>query len=374
MPNNAFLTLFVYTVLCSSLSTLLTNTFVVAQHQTKAQQAQQLGLQALRLVHEKQAYKQALQLLKKAQQLDSKNANYQYEIAYIYYLQKEYKKTIKLLKSKLKKNSSSAEFYWLLGAAYDFNDNSDKAVQVYKKGLSRFPNAGQLYLELGGLAYRDHNNDAAVQYWEQGIAQAPLFASNYYWAAKLYCHSSESVWGLLYGEMFMNLEPNTQRTIEISELLYTTYQSGIHLHETLATMVSYSERARTYILLENEYNVNLPFQVLYDLCISSKGNVVGIEAHNLANVVSLREQLTDNWYQFKANALYPNMIIDWYAHLQDKNLLVPYTYWLLQKGAKEEFNAWVANNTQEYRRFLRWFHDNPMPISQKNTFYRLQYQ
>ena len=52
----------------------------------------------------------------------------------------------------------------------------------------------------------------ALNYYEKGIEIDPKFPSNYYRAALLYDYSDHEIWGLIYGELFMDLEPNTKRT------------------------------------------------------------------------------------------------------------------------------------------------------------------
>ena len=67
----------------------------------------------------------------------------------------------------------------------------------------------------------------AIPYYEKGIEMAPEYPSNYYRLARIYCNSENEIWGVIYGEIFMNLERNTQRTREISALLYQTYQKAL---------------------------------------------------------------------------------------------------------------------------------------------------
>ncbi len=75
------------------------------------------------------------------------------------------------------------------------------------------------------LGKKDYNK--ALTYFEKGIEVAPNYSSNYYWCARLYCNSTEEVWGMIYGEIFMNLERNSKRTAEISKLLFDTYKKEI---------------------------------------------------------------------------------------------------------------------------------------------------
>ncbi len=353
----------------------MANMLTYAQSSLDKDKAKQLGIDALKLMSEEQAYDKALKLLEKAQKIDPTNGNYKYEIAYLFYLKGDYKKTINLLKKQVKNDRVAPQCYWLLGAAYDNDANSStaKAAKVYEQGIKRFPSAGELYLELGGIAYRDGNNDAAVNYWEEGIKNAPNFASNYYWTAKLYCNSSEAVWGLIYGEIFMLLEPNSKRTIEMSNLIYTTLIKGVHLNDQGNGWLSYSQRARMFLLLEDSRKNKLPFQVLFELYLSSEGDLSFNKGFTMQNMVDIRNDFVQNWFEANANELYPNALFDWQKKIKDKGFYEAYSYWILQKGNKTIFEKWVGDNKKEYHSFLQWMHDNPFDVDQINVFYRLQY-
>ena len=54
-----------------------------------------------------------------------------------------------------------------------------------------------------------------------------MFPSNFYRLALLYLSSSDKLSGLIYAEIFMNLKRSTQRTKEMSKLIYETYKGAI---------------------------------------------------------------------------------------------------------------------------------------------------
>lgn len=64
--------------------------------------------------------------------------------------------------------------------------------------------------------------DRAVSYYEKGVYVEPAYSSNYYRLAQLFLSSKDKFWGLIYGEIFMNLERNSQRTEEMSKWLFNT--------------------------------------------------------------------------------------------------------------------------------------------------------
>src|SRR5690606_10686824 len=115
-----------------------------------------------------------------------------------------------------------------------------KAIQVYEDGLKKFPLSGKLYLERGTMELKREDLDAALKYYEMGIKVDPNFPSNYYWASRIYSYTTETVWTLIYGELFMNLERNTKRTAEISKLLYDTYVESIQIDSDTSFNLKFS--------------------------------------------------------------------------------------------------------------------------------------
>src|SRR4030095_3920321 len=170
---------------------------------------------------------ESLTLLEEAFKLDPHDITIPYEAAYAHTLKKDYKKSIEILE-RLKSHKDATDiFYQLLGNAYDYDKQEEKALSTYQDGLKRFPKSGRLYLEQGIVYLNKEDYNKALSMYEKGIEVAPHFPSNYYWASKIFCNSDNEVWGLIYGEIFMNLERNSRRTAEISKLLYDTYKQGI---------------------------------------------------------------------------------------------------------------------------------------------------
>jgi hypothetical protein len=349
---------------------------VEAQTVANDQKALTLAKQAIDLADKRGAYTDALQLLVQAKKLDPRNVNFAYETAYVYYQQKKYDLAIKELKPLVNgKKAPDARFYQLLGNAYDLNKQTDKAISVYKSGIKRFPEAGQLYLELGGIAYQSGNNDGAVDYWEQGIQNAPTFASNYYWAGKLYCMSSEKIWGIFYCELFLLLEPNSARTVEISTLLYKTYNSAVVVNPNSSwqNWVCFSERARMYTMLgAAEQGEVTPFQVALDETLT-KSLLPEMKSKNISALYQLRDRFIEQWEPSSFNSQYPNLLFDWWKQVKAAGHLEAYSYWVFKNGNPEEFQEWQKKNDYAYSRFLQWYQSHPLKLNAQQRFFRLQY-
>lgn len=312
-------------------------------------------------------YNTALGLLEQSQKLEPANTTYPYEIAYVWYNQKQYQHVVDKLETLKDKSDSFDRLYQLLGKSYTILNQSDRALAVYEDGLKKFPKSGCLLLERGIILLDDKKYDEALAYFEKGIDVAPGFSLNYYWAAKLYCNSSEPIWGVLYGEIFMNLERNGALNQEISKLLYSTYKSQITFPEAGKSAVSFSKRTIT----EGRKPDKMPYSLVYE---ATMGAAVATEtAIDLNSLDRIRQNFLKFYNDRGFNKIYPNALFAYQDKITKADCMDAYNYWLLSNGDEAAFKIWRAQNPAKWQDFVKWFDANPLKLNDANKFYRGQY-
>ncbi|WP_027001792.1 tetratricopeptide repeat protein [Hugenholtzia roseola] len=343
---------------------------LLAQSQADKDEAGKKVSKAIELM-DKGDFNTAEALLKEATKLEPDNIYIAYETAALYYLKKDYPKAIKLLKSLLKKSEADDYFYQLLGNSYSLNGEPDKAVDIYEKGIKKFPNSGKLYLERGNIEMMRENYDEALVFYEEGIRVEPSFASNYFWAANLYCHSNKEVWGMIYGEIFLNMERNTKRTQIISELLYKVYQSEIKLEKD-SLSVSFHSNVATIDKNKNLVGLSMfaieVYEPLLAIAILSETEI------SLASLHRIRSRFSDMYFEKEHHKTYPNLLFSFHQELKEKGFLEAYHYWLLMHGNFDEFEAWKNKNEAQWDSFVEWFNANPLNMTKENKFHRTLYK
>lgn len=340
--------------------------------QTNKEKALEKGNQAVKLEDDGRV-EEAIKLLEEAQKLDPDNFNYPYELAYAYYATKDYKKAVNYLEGILKYKDINDRVYQLLGNCYDNLDKGDRAIETYQEGLKKFPNSGNLYLEMGVVQMGKKDYNKALGYYEKGIEVAPKFSSNYYWAAKIYCSSTEEVWGMIYGELFMNMERNSKRTAEISKLLFDTYKSEIKFSSDTSFSVSFSKSSSINIDdLKDPSKMKLPFGVgVYEpTLIFSMLSVKSIDINSLDNI---RSTFIDNYFKNGHDKTYPNVLFSYQKQVKDAGHIEAYNHWILMKGDEDGFDKWKSSNKDKWDSFVKWFGDNGLKINDTNKFYSGQY-
>jgi tetratricopeptide (TPR) repeat protein len=340
--------------------------------QTNQEKAHEKGEKAVQLEDEGK-FDEAIKLLEDAQKLDPNEIGYPYEIGYSYYSKKDYKKAAKYLEKILNDPKTDEHVFQLLGNCYDLMGKTEKALETYDAGLKKLPRSGRLFLEKGNVYFIQKDYNKAISFYEQGIKSDPQFPSNYYRATQIYCSSTEEVWGMIYGEIFMNLERNSERTSEISKLLYNTYKSEIKFINDTSFSVSFSKNSSMNIEdSQNPSKNKLPFGIgIYEpTLILSMINEKGIDINSLDRI---RNKFVVEYFKNENNTKYPNILFDYQNQILKAGHLEAYNHWILMKGDEDGFNKWYIENTVKWENFINWFTDNGLKIDNSNKFFSGQY-
>lgn len=347
---------------------LLINSIVYSQ--TDREKAVDIGMEGIRYIDE-QKYDLAIEKLMEAAALDRDNFIYPYEIGFTYYLKEDYENSLKYFKESVKFDASTDQCYQMLGNLYDIMGDTVKAFESYNRGLEKFPNSGRLYLEKGNVYWNRGNFEIALQLYEQGIEADPVFPSNYYRAALIYCNSEIPLWGIIYGEIFMNLERNTERTEEISKLLFDTYKNAINISSESEASVNFN-----HILKTNDNSRGMPFSFAFEIVMSK--SLIPLLTNNqkeitLSSLNEIRTNFIYFWYNDKMIVKFPVVIFRYMKKLQDEGYLDVYNRWIFMMGAKDEFIIWSEANKEQWESFASWFSKNQLEITSENKFLSKDY-
>lgn len=269
-------------------------------------------------------YDNALQLLEKARQLQPDNIDVLKDEILAYYYKRDYAKALEVSKPLAERDDADVQSYQLLGMTYKAIASYKDADKMYKTAFKKFPNSGVLYSEYGDMLASSNNTSAAIKQWEKGIEIDPNISSNYYYASKFYAKNGNIIWGLLYGEVFINLESLTKRTTEIREQLLNGYKK----------------------------------------LFANKNNISSLKADNSAftNAVvetlgKMTSVLKDNPTPEALTALRTRFVLDWYANNNERNYrfkLFDFQRQLLQEGYFDAYNQWLFGETENTDKYNNW--------------------
>lgn len=220
-----------------------------------------------------------------------------------------------------------------------------KARRLLEKGLERYPNSGFLQHELGKYYEEQNDEQAALKAWLEGISIDPGYHINYYDAARAYMQTTEPVWAIIYGEIFVNLERYTPRSGETRKLLLAAYRR-------LYATPDASEVPRFGRGLSDAPPGSFEQAVSQTLLHLAPVMTDGISTENL---IMLRSRFT----------------MDWMATYAAKYPFTLFRYWddLLRGGHFDAYNQWLfgrAENTAQYEAWVK-FHAEAVPAYE--TYY-----
>ncbi len=277
----------------------------------------------------------AILVLNRALQLDPKNMAVSKDLALSYYFQQDNAKALETINTVLESEEADDQSFQVAGMIYKRTDLKKDAEKMYKKGLKKFPESGPLYNELGELQW-DQQNFEAIKQWEKGIETDPSYSKNYYNAAKYYYLTTDKVWSLLYGEIFLNMEPLSNRTPEIKQLLLDGYKK-------LFANASLEASAKEKNAFTKSY--------LKSMNAQSKVAAQGIGVETLSMIRT-------------------RFILDWVADSTNPPFrLFSYHQQLLREGMFEAYNQWVFGSVQNVAGYQSWVNNH---LEENNAFLNFQ--
>ena len=208
---------------------------------------------------------------------------------------------------------------------------------MYKAALKKFPGSGVLYSEYGELLASAGTTDAAIKQWEKGIETDPNYSGNYYYAAKYYGQKGNIIWGLLYSEIFVNIESLTKRSSEIKKILFNGYQ-------TLFNDLS---------ILNNAKQNGSPFE---KAVADNFSKLTGLMADGATpeTLTALRTRFILNWYNGTGKQ-FAFRLFEYQRFLLQEGYFDAYNQWLVGADADtQRFQAWVQNHADEVKGFQQY--------------------
>ncbi len=243
--------------------------------------------------------------------------------AFIFYLQRDFGNSIEISKKITARPDADVQSIQILGLAYKATAEDKESDKMYKAALKKFPNSGVLYSEYGELLASSGTTDAAIKQWEKGIETDPNYSGNYYYAAKYYGQKGNIIWGLLYSEIFVNIESITKRSAEVKKILFNGYQT----------------------LFNDLSRLN-----------NAKQNGSAFEKAVADNFSKLTGLMADGATPEALTALRTRFILNWYngTGKQFAFRLFEYQRFLLQEGYFDAYNQWLVGADADTQRFQAW--------------------
>jgi tetratricopeptide (TPR) repeat protein len=311
-----------------------------------AQDAKQLHDNARDFMH-KGDYTNAILILNRALVKEPNNLEIAKDLGLNYYYSKDYTKCIEVLNHLFDRNDVDDQCFQIAGDAYWALENVKEAENIYRKGIKKLPTSGPLYNELGKVLW-SQSNFSAIKEWEKGIENDPGFAGNYYNASKYYYFTTDKVWSLLYGEIFINIDPKSAYSPEIKNILLEGYKK------------LFSDAN-----LEKNNKDKTPFAIAYLKAMNKQSSLVsgGI---NTEALIMIRTRFILEWDITNA-AKYPFKLFQLHKQYIQEGLFDAYNQWVFATADNlPAYQTWTNTHTKEYNALNRFLQDRifKVPVGQ----------
>lgn len=277
-------------------------------------------------------YTNAILVLNRAVQQEPDNAAVSRDLAFAQYLQKDYAKALETIRPLLDKRDAQVETYQVAGMIYRAKGDAGEAEKLYKKGIKKFPDNGPLYNDYGELLWY-RQDYSAIRQWEKGIETDPNYPGNYYNAAKNYYFTTDKTWSIIYGEIFVNMESYSRRTIEIKNLLLDSYKKLFTDSDILKNQSAKNEFTTAFLTTMNR---------------QSSIAAMGITPESLTMI---RTRFVLDWENNYASR-FPFRLFEYHRQLLKEGLFDAYTQWLFGPVQNlTAFQNWTNTHAEAYKDF-----------------------
>lgn len=276
----------------------------------------------------------AIIILVRGLQQDKNNLEMQKDLVMCYYLKRDYVKALDGVKALLDRDDVDVVTYQIAGNVYKALEQVKECDKLYNKALKKFPKSGALHSEYGELLW-SQKDYSAIKQWEEGIKVDPAYGGNYYNAALYYFYTKDKVWGLLYGEIFVNMESLSERGAAIKQLLLQGYKEKLFADADL---------------MKGEEKNKSEFAKSFLETIGKQSSLAnrGITTETLTMI---RTRFILDWYNNKA-IKFPFRLFDFQKQLLSEGMFDAYNQWLF--GPVENLAAyenWTKTHAEEYNNF-----------------------
>ncbi len=309
-------------------------TLVFVQTLILAQDAVELHKKA-RTFMQQGDYPNAILILNRAIILQPNNLEIAKDLGLNYYYAKDYNKALIVLKPLLEREDTDDQCYQIAGDSYRALEQTKECEKLYRKGIKKLPNSGILYNELGQLLWTQQDF-SAIKQWEKGIEMDPGFAKNYFNACKYYYFTKDKVWSLVYGEVFLNIDPLNAYSPEIKNIL----------------LEGYKKLFADADLEKNNTDKN-SFTIAF-LKTMNKQSSLAASGINAETLTMIRTRFILDWHANFA-IKFPYKLFDLQRQLLQNGLFDAYNQWIFATAQNlPAYQNWTVAHSEEYNELTRF--------------------
>lgn len=170
----------------------------------------------------------------------------------------------------------------------------------------------------------------------------------------------------------MNLERFTDRTREISGLLFETLNREIVFYNDTAISVNICKDANFTVPAKDTANyISYGQDIIEPLYKASLANLTHL---SIKNIHKFRNSFLINYENSDKAKYNDHYLIDFHRELQKNGYFEAYNHWLFMMGNPREFSTWERDNSSQWSLFIDWFEGYVFHIKEDDYYYSSQFR
>jgi tetratricopeptide (TPR) repeat protein len=265
------------------------------------------------------------------------------DLAEALYLLHKYDEAEDILAALVTKEVADTSCFRILAASQSAQGKYKNAQATLQQGIKRFPTAGALYRELGLVYLARQKPLPALDAWLDGIKNNAVYAPNYYEAAIVYLASDNVLWGLLYGEIFLNISTDTAGAGAFKRMLLEGYKTMFK--SVVKEGPEYGKRK----VKKKAHNFTDEVLGIY-----ASLTPITSDGFTVENLTMLRTRFLMEWFSGR-DKKYPFSLFDYQHELVRSGHFDIYNEMIFGKAVSEaEFSSWNQFHEGDMERFAAW--------------------
>ncbi len=167
----------------------------------------------------------------------------------------------------------------------------------------------------------------------------------------LFSKTTERVWAVVYGEVYLNIAQDEPPRNGIASLVFGLYDSGIKVGNSASLEVSFSKYA------EARQDGGVPFETNFEISLGVGIVSTGPNPKPLT-IKALSDARLEQLHVWGEKQLPTTELIRWQQAVVKAGHFEAYNYWLFQAARKDEFLAWRGQHKKEYSLWVDWVAKN----------------
>lgn len=323
-------------------------------------------------------YEESRSLLRRARMVSPRSALVEYEYGFSYRLEGAVDSAIKYFKQATQMPGTSPFFIAAYGSLLDEVKDTVEARRVFDAGIAKYPDGYNLFHERGVHHLQQGRIDSAIADFQKAIELSPEYAPSYLRCAEAQFKTGENTfWGMIDGEIFMNLEPDSERSREFAVDLATVYMKNIKI-ENGKVSVSFckdaSQKEDGGVVLYNKSRFETPYGLNgYEMPIAYAASAE--KELTAVALLNIRVRFL-GWYDsLRVDSVYGrNVLFDYQRKIREAGHELAYHIWIMERAVPELAKRYTTKFPTEYKAFLAWRKANPLMIDDSTVFLRKKFQ